>query len=85
MLPWDFDRLTPAEFDALLLGHERRAAAAREERREELAWAVTHVVGASGWLKRPPRFEALLAELIGERRVADRIRDDAARDKKRGR
>ena len=82
-MPRDFDRMTPAEFDRVARGWRRREARHLEQRREELAWLVAHLANATGMLKRPLRFEALLAELLGPERVAERMKEQAARDARR--
>lgn len=81
LLPWDFERLTPYEFERVLRGRRERENARREEERELLAWAVTHLMNASGWLKRPVQFEQLLKEVLGERRTEQRLRAQIDRAK----
>lgn len=76
--------MTPAELDRVAAGRRRREAERREEVRELAAWAVTRLVNASGWLKRPVRYEELLGELLGERRMAERARDEAERMRAEG-
>ena len=83
MLPWDFERLTPGEFARVAEGWRWREARQLEARREELAWAVSYLANATGMLKRPLRYQQLLVELLGEARVAERMREQAAEDARR--
>ena len=69
--------MTPAELDRVAVGHRKREDERREEQRELLAWAVAKLMNASGWLKRPVRYDALLRELLGEKRMAERLRAEA--------
>ena len=49
----------------------------RDERRKwELAWAVAHLVAATGMVKRPPQIVELMAQLVGEDRMAQLLEEE---------
>lgn len=70
--PWDLARLTPAELVALATGQQRRD----ERRKWELAWAVAHLVAATGMVKRPPQVVDLMVQLVGEDRMAELLTEE---------
>lgn len=78
LLPWEFERLTPAEFWLLAEGHRQR----REERMQLLAWAMTKVIGM--WSKKRVQYHELLAELLPEERVGQMLREQMRRGRRDG-
>lgn len=61
--PFEFYRLTPGEFFALVEGYGWR----QEREEEKMAWAVAHIVNYSGRLKRPVTPRQLLGRREGSR------------------
>lgn len=70
--PWELARLTPAELVAMATGRQRRD----ERRKWELAWAVAHLVAATGMVKRPPQVVDLMVQLVGEERMAQLLDEE---------
>jgi hypothetical protein len=68
ILPWDFWRLTPAEFARLLKGARRQ-----EERKwQRVGWAVAHLMNVSG---KRLRSKVTPAKLLGKIVRSSRDRD----------
>ena len=56
LMPWDFWRLTPREFNAMVEGHRKRK---RAQLRQEANW-VAILANSMGHLKRQMRVEDLI-------------------------
>ena len=55
--PWEFQRMTPAEFAQVVAGYERR----QEREWERVAWLVMHMYAPHmGKHKKPPSVDKLL-------------------------
>jgi hypothetical protein len=59
--PWEFDRLTPREFQRRVRAEVRRHA----RRADERAWVVAHLMAATGNLPKGTRVDALMRDLLG--------------------
>lgn len=65
LLPWDFERLTPREFERM----QAAALARLDHLWDRTAWIVAHLMNAAGFMKSPMTVRRLLGREFGRGRT----------------